>query len=406
MGIEATLSLSYVEIYAEFVTDLLSNGARCGHSKVASQRYVLSGAAEHPILTLADVHHALRVGDATKRRAATAMNERSSRAHAVFILRLKQKCSRTGVDYESRMFMADLGGSEQVKKSQVEAGASRAGGQDSQFSVGFQKGDRMREAVSINLGLLALKKVVESLNNRAVYTPYQDSKLTMLLSAGLGGNSKTSIICAASMASAHASETCATLRFGERCALVENESRSNANMLAAVLAELDSRIATLEAEIKSKERWEEREEIRIDTLVEVNTLEAAIGGKEVKKVSVLVGAESERKLLEQLLMRRANFTGRTDDEEHLSRKPKVVGFGQGAASAYGLGEEYDASRDLATENERFQAVVGVDTLPEVVRRKGAKAWTRPEDLQEAPETLEARAKKVNRSKLVYSGISA
>lgn len=45
----------------------------------------------------------------------------------------------------------------------------------------------MREAVNINLGLLALKKCIESLNNRSSYTPYQDSKLTMLLSQGLGG---------------------------------------------------------------------------------------------------------------------------------------------------------------------------------------------------------------------------
>lgn len=34
------------------------------------------------------------------------------------------------------------------------------------------------------LGLLALKKCIEALNNQAAYTPYQDSKLTMLLSSG------------------------------------------------------------------------------------------------------------------------------------------------------------------------------------------------------------------------------
>jgi hypothetical protein len=33
-------------------------------------------------------------------------------------------------------------------------------------------------------GLLALKKCIEALNLRALYTPYQDSKLTMLLSSG------------------------------------------------------------------------------------------------------------------------------------------------------------------------------------------------------------------------------
>jgi hypothetical protein len=114
----------------------------------------------------------------------------------------------------------------------------------------------MREAVYINLGLLALKKCIESLNNRSHYTPYQDSKLTMLLSAGLGGNSKTSIVICNNMDPAHASETVATLRFGERCALIENEARNNASMLAAVLADIDTQIEVLEAEILKKERWE------------------------------------------------------------------------------------------------------------------------------------------------------
>jgi hypothetical protein len=33
---------------------------------------------------------------------------------------------------------------------------------------------------------------------QAAYVPYQDSKLTMLLSSGLGGNSKTAVLVACS----------------------------------------------------------------------------------------------------------------------------------------------------------------------------------------------------------------
>ena len=65
----------------------------------------------------------------------------------------------------------------------------------------------MRETVFINLGLLALKKCIESLNNKARYVPFQDSKLTMLLSSGLGGNCKTNVIICGNMDSRHASET-------------------------------------------------------------------------------------------------------------------------------------------------------------------------------------------------------
>lgn len=163
LGLSAAVAVSYVEIYGDLVSDLLKNGARCGHNKVSSQRYVLSGAAEKRVSTLDDVYSTLALGEAHKRRASTAMNDRSSRAHSLFILTLQQTCERSGVVRTSRLFLADLGGSEQVKKSKVEAGGHRMGLEE-HFSAGFNKGEHMREAVNINLGLLALKRCIESLN--------------------------------------------------------------------------------------------------------------------------------------------------------------------------------------------------------------------------------------------------
>ena len=44
-GMRCDLTVSYVEIFGDEVIDLLRGGCRVGHSKVAAQRYVLSGAA-------------------------------------------------------------------------------------------------------------------------------------------------------------------------------------------------------------------------------------------------------------------------------------------------------------------------------------------------------------------------
>eukprot|EP01033_Poteriospumella_lacustris_P012067 gene12067-8622_t len=299
-GIDSELYVSYVEVFGDQVSDLLRQGQRCGHSKVAAQRYVLNGAAEYRVASMGDFEHVLRIGEQQKRRAATAMNDRSTRAHSLFIVTLKQRKAPTlipdaalrsagdalpsaaneDVTLTTRLFLADLGGSEQVKKSQVEAGQHRLIERDATttatdgaennattttttaaatFSVGFQKAERMREAVNINLGLLALKKCIEALNQQSPYVPYQDSKLTMLLSDGLGGNCKTSIIVCANMDTAHASETVASLRFGERCARIETSARNNATILAGILADLDARIMELEQTILQKERWEVRE---------------------------------------------------------------------------------------------------------------------------------------------------
>ena len=54
----------------------------------------------------------------------------------------------------SDLYLADLGGSEQVKRSQV-----HHGGYDKETGTakGFVMGQNMKEAVNINLGLLALK---------------------------------------------------------------------------------------------------------------------------------------------------------------------------------------------------------------------------------------------------------
>ena len=283
----------------------------------------------------------------------------------------------------------------------------------------------MREAVHINLGLLALKRCIEALNEESRYVPYQDSKLTMLLSTGLGGDCKTSVIICSSLDPQHAVETMSTLRFGERCALVENEARNGASILAGVLAALDSEIASLEMTIVNKERWVHKDITRKDTNAEAGTFEAqGMGGVETKKVSYLTGAEAERVQLAALLTRRRAFTGNNkgkdgqnidqgdeDGKENVGVGPKngasrVLGFGKSLAQGYGIGDAFDENVDAAAENRRFHDALSTEELSAVVRMKGGKNWTKTSDLEHDPKKLEEYAKKAKRSKLVYSGISA
>ena len=62
-GIEAEVFVSYVEVFGDEVSDLLKRGARCGQSKVASQRFVISGAAERVITNMQDVADVLKTGE-------------------------------------------------------------------------------------------------------------------------------------------------------------------------------------------------------------------------------------------------------------------------------------------------------------------------------------------------------
>mmetsp|Transcript_12698 Transcript_12698/g.17497 ORF Transcript_12698/g.17497 Transcript_12698/m.17497 type:complete len:616 (-) Transcript_12698:187-2034(-) len=305
IGIEATVTASYIEVYGNEVIDLLKNGAQCGQSRVAAQRYVLDGSAEVPVSSLRDSLKLLNRGSKQKRTAATAMNERSSRAHTLFILTLRQKCVESGVSATSRLFLADLGGSEQVKKSLPLGRSLRFGETEENGSLPTASGssdkDRLREAVNINLGLLALKNCVEALNSRRprAHIPYSDDKLTMMLSSGLGGDSKTSVVVCAAQEEEHGAETISAMKFGHSCGKVSNTTISKANMLKGLLTQIDEKIAKCEENIKKHERWETRQERRVDRLDCVD----------LRYTTVLVGAENYRQELEDLLYKRAELTG-------------------------------------------------------------------------------------------------
>jgi hypothetical protein len=119
------------------------------------------------------VHDGLAVlveAEKRKHRAATAMNQRSSRAHAIVLLTLTQRhrlpsSSSTSSTSSTRssssssssgsscgglrvasstLYLVDLGGSEQVKKSKAE-------------------GARLTEAVEINASLMVLGRVIDAL---------------------------------------------------------------------------------------------------------------------------------------------------------------------------------------------------------------------------------------------------
>ncbi|CAE7199382.1 Klp61F [Symbiodinium natans] len=140
-GVEVHLSASYVELFGSEVSDLLREGQVVGQGRQGryaavratdrvGHRYVLDGHTEYHIESLEEVYELLQQGEVAKRRAATAMNERSTRAHTVFVLSLSvQRRTYEGSlqlpARRSRFYFADLGGSEQLSKSKVEAAKAK-----------------------------------------------------------------------------------------------------------------------------------------------------------------------------------------------------------------------------------------------------------------------------------------
>ncbi|PMB65521.1 Kinesin-like protein klpA [Beauveria bassiana] len=139
------------------------------------------------------------LNEAQKNRsvAATKANERSSRSHSIFILKLVGKNLATGEQCEGTLNLVDLAGSERLKHSQAE-------------------GDRMKETQNINKSLSCLGDVIEALGRGSGHIPYRNSKLTHLLQYSLGGNSKTLMFVMVSPLEAHLKETLTSLRFATK----------------------------------------------------------------------------------------------------------------------------------------------------------------------------------------------
>ena len=94
----------------------------------------------------------LHGGAARAHRLARELSERDAAAALEEATHLVQPVER--LLQLQQLVLADLGGSEQIKKSKA-------------------SGERLQEAVNINLGLLALKNVIVALHQRRPYVPYQ-----------------------------------------------------------------------------------------------------------------------------------------------------------------------------------------------------------------------------------------
>ncbi len=174
---DCQLSCIFLELYNEELIDLLNPKSRKGLSiREDANGYIYwSGVTEQAVSSVEDLFKVLHLGTLCRSTGSTDMNLTSSRSHAIFSLSLKQKIQESEINggeiknLFSKLHFIDLAGSERMKKTNA-------------------TGDRAKESISINSGLLAMGKVIHALNNSSNHIPYRDSKLTRLLQDSLGGN--------------------------------------------------------------------------------------------------------------------------------------------------------------------------------------------------------------------------
>lgn len=177
--------MAMFEIYNEEVYDLLNGRERIILRNNRSELVI--NAHEREVRTYEQFRSVVTDAIALRITKCTRMNAGSSRSHAVI---------RVCTDRASLVFV-DLAGSERTKRTGV-------------------SNDTMKEAISINTGLLALGNVINALYNKKKFVPYRDSKLTRILKPILNDNTIVRMIACVSDSYQDANETMNTLEYANR----------------------------------------------------------------------------------------------------------------------------------------------------------------------------------------------
>ena len=204
-GWKYTMQGSFVEVYNENLNDLLGKADDIDKKKLEIRhdnqrcKTTITDVTEIPLDSPSTVTGLLNRASTNRSVAATKANERSSRSHSVFILKLTGENSTTGERSEGTLNLVDLAGSERLAHS----GAT---------------GERLKETQSINRSLSCLGDVIGALGQGkdGGHIPYRNSKLTYLLQHSLGGNSKTLMFVMISPLMAHLGETLTSLKFATK----------------------------------------------------------------------------------------------------------------------------------------------------------------------------------------------
>ncbi|KAL4641898.1 kinesin-like protein KIF7 isoform X2 [Arapaima gigas] len=246
-----SVRVSYLEVYKEDFRDLLEveTASKDIHIREDDKgNVVLCGVKEFEVEGLDEVLSLLETGNTVRHRGATQMNPNSSRSHTIFTMHMEQRRGGSRALsvqphlITSKFHFVDLAGSERILKT-------------------GNTGERLKESIQINSGLLALGNVIGALGDpkrRGTYIPYRDSKITRILKDSLGGNSKTLMVACISPSSSDFDESLNTLNYAMRAQNIRNRAVVNCQGEMDRTEGLEMQIRALRRALENRHRSETR----------------------------------------------------------------------------------------------------------------------------------------------------
>uniref|UniRef100_A0A8C6NE03 Uncharacterized protein n=1 Tax=Melopsittacus undulatus TaxID=13146 RepID=A0A8C6NE03_MELUD len=254
-NIDFRVKVSYIEVYKEELRDLLDLETSVKELHIREDEKgntVIVGAKEFQVQCADEVMSLLENGNAARHTGTTQMNEHSSRSHAIFTISICQKRStesqkstdaaqnsswKSAEVIASKFHFVDLAGSERVTKT-------------------GNTGERFKESVQINSGLLALGNVISALGDpkrKSVHVPYRDAKITRILKDSLGGNARTVMITCISPSSSDFDESLNSLKYANRAKNIRNKPVVNYNPDQDRIDEMELEIRLLREALENQQ---------------------------------------------------------------------------------------------------------------------------------------------------------
>ncbi|KAM9532841.1 kinesin-like protein KIF7 isoform 2-T2 [Guaruba guarouba] len=257
--IDYTVRVSYLEVYREEFRDLLQVDTASKDIQIREDdkgNTVLCGVKESEVEGLDEVLSLLEMGNTAKHTGATHINKQSSRSHTIFTVTMEQRrgagriplhrhppsVPASGQVLVSKFHFVDLAGSERIVKT-------------------GNTGERLKESIQINSGLLALGNVISALGDprrKSSHIPYRDSKITRILKDSLGGNAQTVMIACVSPSSSDFDESLNTLNYANRAQNIQNKAVVNCRKETEHVEELHRQIKSLQKALEQRHRSETR----------------------------------------------------------------------------------------------------------------------------------------------------
>ena len=220
------------------------------------------------------------------------MNASSSRSHAIMTVIVEQMTTLSNDEIDSTTDNVPTQHTQAHESLDVQVKRSKfhfvdLAGSERQKRTGAT-GDRLKEGIDINKGLLALGNVISALGDPKkqgkIFVPYRDSKLTRLLKGSLGGNHKTLMIACVSPSANNMAETLCCLRYANRAKNIKNNAVINVDAGSKKLVELREYLQVLSKELI---RVNAAPENSVKVCLPMNLLESLAKGNDVVDVANL-----------------------------------------------------------------------------------------------------------------------